>query len=109
MAQQERCLNRRMSVPELNQLLSNASAACRQHNMSRSHFFELKNRFQSSGMESLKDIPATRKNHPRKTSTQIIEAILSLSYDHPGWGCVRLSQTLNSQGISISSPTVKKS
>ena len=108
MAQQERYLYKKMSVPELNQLLSNASAACQQHNMSRSHFFELKKRFQSSGYGRFERFTRNSKNPPPKNIERIIEAILSLSFDHPGWGCVRLSQTLNSQGVSISSPTVQK-
>jgi transposase InsO family protein len=109
MLRQEKHFNQRMSVPELSQLLSNAGAAAyRQRNPGCNHFFELKQRFQHSGIEGLKDLPAAHKSHPRKTPEQIIETILSLSIEHPAWGCVRLSDTLKSRGITISSPTIQK-
>jgi transposase InsO family protein len=36
-----------------------------------------------------------------------VEQILALSLQHPGWGCLRLSDPLKLQGISVSGPTIQ--
>lgn len=108
MSQPENNLHQRMSIPELNQLLHNASVAYQRNEISNGNLFELKKRFQLSGIEGFKDLTGPRKNHPRKTPASIVEKILLLSIEHPGWGCVRLSNQLKGQGLVISSPTIQK-
>jgi transposase InsO family protein len=100
-------LHHRLSLLELAQALGNISEACRRQGISRTQFYEYKQRYQKLGLEGLKDQPATHKQHPRKTPAAIIERVLELSLEHPGWGCIRLSDWLKSQGINISSPTVQ--
>jgi transposase InsO family protein len=110
MSQEANDLHPRISVPELNQLLSNASAICHQssNNSITGNIFELRKRFQLSGMEGFKDLPTSRRIHPRRTPVPVMNIILSLSMEHPSWGCVRLSAMLKSQGIAVSSPTIQK-
>lgn len=98
----------RLSVFELTQLLDNASMAYRHQDISHSQFLELKKRFKQLGIEGLKNLSPNPKTNFRKTSPLIVEKILALSLEHPGWGCVRLSDMLKSQGILISSPTIQK-
>ncbi len=108
MSQSENDLHQRMTIPELNQLLNNASVAYHQNELSNGNLRELKKRFQLSGIEGFQSIPNVRKNHPRKTPDWIAEKILFLSIEHPAWGCVRLSTHLKNQGLTISSPTIQK-
>jgi hypothetical protein len=107
MSQSENDLHQRMSIPELNQLLNNAGVAYRQNEISNEILLELKQRFQISGIEGFRDLPHI-KSHPRKTPAWMGDKILSLSIEHPGWGCVRLSNELKTQGLAISSPTIQK-
>lgn len=75
--------------------------------MSRNQFHEYKRRFQSQGLEGLKDLSPAHKIHPQTTRPEVVEQILSLCLTHPGWGCIRLSEFLSGQGINVSSPTVQ--
>ena len=59
------------------------------------------------GLEGLKDLPPIHKSHPQTTPPEVVECILALSLAHPAWGCVRLSEHLKLDGVSVSSPTIQ--
>lgn len=107
MTAEEKLAHQRLSVLELAQALGNVSEACRQRGMSRTQFYEYKRRFQTHGLEGLKDLPPIPKEHPFTTPPEVVERILTLSLEHPAWGCTRLSDMLKLQGVSVSSPTVQ--
>lgn len=98
----------RLSVLQLAQELGNVAAACRQRGISRTQFYEYKRRFQTHGLEGLKDLPPIPKHHPWTTPQETVDKILALSMEYPAWGCVRLSNHLKLQGISVSSPVIQK-
>lgn len=97
----------RLSVLELAERLGNITEACRRGGMHRSQFYEFKRRFQTHGLEGLKDLPPIPKSHPMTTPEGVVKQILEFSLAHPAWGCVRLSDTLKLQGISVSSPVIQ--
>lgn len=97
----------KLSVLELAQSLGNVSQACRQRGVSRTQFYEYKRRFQTHGLEGLKDLPPIHKSHPMTTPPEIVKRILALSLEHPGWGCIKLSSMLKLEEISVSSPTIQ--
>lgn len=103
----EKLAQSRLSVLQLAEVLGNVSEACRRRGMDRTSFYEYKRRFQTHGLEGLKDLPPIHKSHPQTTPAAVVERILALSLDHPVWGCVRLSDYLKLEGISVSSPTVQ--
>ncbi len=103
-----RSTNQRLSVLELAETLGNISEACRRGGMDRTSFYEWKRRFQTHGLEGLKDMPPIPKSQPNQTTPETEDAILECSLAHPSWGCVKLSDFLKLQGISVSSPTVQK-
>jgi len=98
----------RLSVLEMAETLGNISEACRRRGMDRTSFYEWKRRFQTHGLEGLKDMPPIPKTQPHQTTPENEAAILECSLAHPSWGCVKLSDFLKLQGISVSSPTVQK-
>lgn len=98
----------RMSVLQLAEALGNVSAACKNAGMDRTSFYEWKRRFQTHGIDGLKDSPPVHLTHPQTTPPEVEEKVIAVSLEHPSWGCVRLSALLKLQGISISSPTVQK-
>jgi hypothetical protein len=57
-------------------------------------FYEYKRRFQTHGMEGLKDLPPVHKSHPMSTPKEVQEKILALSLSHPAWWCNRISDQL---------------
>jgi len=97
----------RMSVLQLAETLNNVSEACRQRGVSRTQFYEYKRRFQTHGMEGLKDLPPIPKSNPLTTPPEQVERILALSLEHPTWGCNKLCDSLALQGIKISYPTIQ--
>ena len=71
-------------------------------------FYEWKRRFQTHGLEGLKDMPPIPKSQPNQTTPKTEAAIVKCSLAHPSWGCVKLSDFLKLQDVSVSSPTVQK-
>ena len=98
----------RLSALQLAEALGNVTEACRRRGISRTQFYEYKRRFQTHGLEGLKDLPPIHKTHPQTTPPEVVEKILELSLANPMWGCVRLSDQLKLMGISVSSPTIQK-
>lgn len=107
MTAEEKVARQRLSVLELAQALGNVSEACRQRGMSRTQFYEYKRRLQTHGLEGLKGLPPIPQAHPFTTPPEVVERILALSLEHPAWGCTRLSDMLQLEGVSVSSPTVQ--
>ena len=67
MKPEEKLARGRLSVLELAEALGNVSEACRRRGISRTQFYEYKRRFQTHGMEGLKDLPPVHKSHPMST------------------------------------------
>src|SRR5579863_9845459 len=103
----EKIAQHRLSVLQLAELLGNVSVACRQRGMTRTQFYDYKRRFELQGLEGLKDLPPIHKTHPQTTSAETVERIVTLSLEHPAWGCVRLSERLKLDGTRVSSPTIQ--
>src|SRR5215469_9468274 len=103
----EKIAHQRLSVLQLAEALGNVSVACRQRGMTRTQFYDYKRRYELQGLEGLKDLPPIHKTHPQTTPPETVERILALSLAHPAWGCVRLSERLKLDGVSVSSPTIQ--
>lgn len=104
----EKLARKRLSVLQLAEQLGNVSEACRRGGLDRTSFYEWKRRFQTHGLEGLKDLPPIAKDHPQTTPAASAEAMIELALSNPTWGCVRLSDELKLRNISISSPTIQK-
>lgn len=102
-----RVAKHKLSVLELAATLGNVSEACRQRGVSRTQFYEYKRRFQTHGLEGLKDLPPIPKNFPNATSEEVVDRILALSLEYPTWGCNKLSAYLALEGIKVSFPTIQ--
>jgi Homeodomain-like domain len=104
----EKVARQRLTVLQLAEALNNVSSACRQRGMTRTQFSDYKRRFELQGLEGLKDLPPIHKTHPQTTPPETVERIGALSLEHPAWGCVRLSERLKLDGVSVSSPTIQR-
>ena len=94
----------RLSALQLAEALGNVSEACRRRGISRTQFYEYKRRFQTHGLEGLKDLPPIHKSHPQTTPPEIVEKILELSLANPMWGCIRLSGPLGRSPLHVLIP-----
>ncbi len=104
---EKKIVKQRLSILELAQTLGNVAEACRRRGMTRTQFYEYKRRFQTHGLEGLKDLPPIHTSHPQTTPPEVVEKILALSLQNPMWGCVRLSDQLKLQDVNVSSPTIQ--
>lgn len=104
---EKKLVNHRLSVLTLAEALGNVSEACRRRGMDRTTFYEYKRRFQTHGLEGLKDLPPIPHSHPQTTPSEIVDQIIKLSLNHPAWGCGKISDMLKLEGISVSAPTVQ--
>lgn len=98
----------RMSVLELAEVLGNVSEACRRRGMTRTQFYEYKRRFQTQGVEGLKDLPPIPKSHPMTTPPELVERVLALALKHPAYGCNKLEALLMAEGKRLSNVTIQK-
>ena len=98
---------KRLSVLELAQELGSVSKACKQAGMDRTSFYEWKRRFQTHGLEGLKDLPPVHKTHPQTTPEHIQERIVELALLNPTRGCNYLSALLANEGTPVSFVTVQ--
>jgi len=98
----------RQDVLELAKALSNVSEACRQQGVSWTQFYEYKRRFQTHGIEGLKDLHPIHHSHPFTTPPEVEQRLLDLSLEHPAWGCNRLSDWLKLEDNYVSAITIQK-
>jgi transposase InsO family protein len=99
---------KRMTVLQLAKSLGNITEACRRSGMDRTSFYTWQKRFKEHGLEGLKDLPPIHKSHPQTTPQETVDRLIEVSEQHPGWGCIKLSDYLKLEGLSVSSPTVQK-
>ena len=105
---EKKIVKHRLSVLQLAEALGNISEACRRRGMARTQFYEYKRRFQTHGLEGLKDLPPVHLTHPQTTPDDVVKQIIELSTLNPMWGCCRISSQLKLKGVSVSSPTIQK-
>ncbi len=98
----------KLSLLELAETLNNISEACRRKGLSRTMYYEYKRRFQTHGMEGLRDLPPIHHTHPQATPPQLVERILAVSQAHPAWGCNKISDALKLEGPYVSAPKVQE-
>src|SRR4028119_1723151 len=75
--------------------------------MDRTSFYEWKRRFQTHGLEGLKDLPPVHKSHPQTTPEHVQERIVQLALLNPTRGCNYLSSLLAKEGVAVSFVTVQ--
>jgi transposase InsO family protein len=75
--------------------------------MDRTSFYEYKRRFQTHGLEGLKDLPPVHKSHPQTTPEEHQKRICELAMEQPTRGCNFLASVLGQEGICVSFVTVQ--
>jgi hypothetical protein len=101
-------IKHKLSVLELAEALGNVSAAYRQRGVSRTQFYDYKQRFQTHGMEGLRALPPIAKHHPNTTPPETVEKIKGLAMTHPSRGPNYLESLLKADGIQVSFVTIQK-
>lgn len=105
---QAKAARRKLNLLELAGELENVSKACKIMGYSRQQFYEIRRNFQTYGANGLLDhLPGATGPHPNRVSEEVENAILEYSLHNPTQGCLRVSQQLNLQGVTVSSGGVR--
>jgi transposase InsO family protein len=104
----EKLAHRRLTVLELAERLGNVAEACRRGGIDRTSFYDWKRRFQTHGLDGLKDLPPIAKSHPMTTPPEVVARIEELAVAHPAYGCNRIEALLALEGKRVSAITIQK-
>lgn len=108
MTAEEKVARRKLSLLQLAVELDNVSKACRVMGYSRQQFYEIRRNYQLYGADGLLDrLPGCKNGHPNRLSDEVEKAILDYSLEHPGHGCLKVSQHLALKGVYVSSTGVR--
>jgi len=58
-------------------------------------------------MDGLLDRPPLPKTSPNETPAEAWERVIALSFEHPAWGSMKLSDHLRLENISVSPSTIR--
>lgn len=100
-----RTAERRLGALQLAEVLGSVSEACRRLGIDRGSFYAWQRRFRTGGIDALK--PQRRAARPAPKAEGAARDILALALEHPDWGCARLAQALEQEGVHLSPPTVQ--
>ena len=104
----EKLAHRRLTVLELAERLNNVTEACRRGGIDRTSFYDWKRRFQTHGLDGLKDLPPIAKSHPMTTPPEVVARIEALALEHPAYGCNRIEALLALEGRRVSAITIQR-
>ena len=104
----DKVARRKLSLLDLAHELGNVSKACKLMGYSRQQFYEIRRNFQTYGADGLIDrLPGAKGPHPNRVSEEVEKAVLEACLNEPTKGCLYIAQTLNLQGINVSSTGVR--
>jgi transposase InsO family protein len=107
MTVQEKNARRKLSLLQLAVELRNISKACKIMGYSRTHFYEIRRRYEIFGAKGLLDQPpGPKKRHPCRIPEELEERIIETSLENPSYGAPRIAGLLRLQGLLVSSGTV---
>jgi transposase InsO family protein len=99
---------RRLAVLEHAQRSGNVAETCRVFGISRTRYYEWKNRADLYGLDALMPKERRSPQMPSATPTHVLERLLTLAVLEPTIGCRQYADRLGDQGFSIAKSTVQK-
>ena len=103
MTTQQKLVQKKLSLLELGEYLKNVSEACRIHGCSRQHFYDIKQAYESQGLDGLKEKTRRKPCLKNRVVPEIEEAVILMAWEYPAYGQLRASNELRKQGVLISS------
>jgi len=102
MTTQQKLVNQKLSLLELGEYLKNVSEACRINGCSRQHFYDIKQAYESQGLEGLKEKSRRKACVKNRVAPEVEEAVLRWAIESPAHGQVRTANELAKQGVLVS-------
>jgi SMC interacting uncharacterized protein involved in chromosome segregation len=102
MAINQTIYQKRVALFNLVNELQNVSMACKKIGVSRQYFYELRKDYDKQGMEALKGKNRKRPNLKNRVAPEIERAVISMTFQNPEYGQIRVARKLKEKGIMIS-------
>ena len=99
---------RRLAVLEHAERAANVAETCRTFGISRTRYYEWKNRADRYGLEALMPKERRAPQMPLATPTHVVERLLTLAVLEPTIGCRQYADRLSDAGFAIAKSTVQK-
>lgn len=103
----EKIIKPKLGLLELAKQLGNVSQACKVMGYSRDSFYRFKQLYDSAGEAGLQEISRQKPVLKNRVPEHVEQAVVDLAMENPALGQLRASQTLQQQGILISSSGVR--
>lgn len=107
MTTQQKLIKQKLSLLELGEFLNNVSEACRINGCSRQHFYDIKEAYESQGIEGLREKSRRKPCHKNRVAPEIEESVLLMAIEYPAYGQLRASNELRKQGVLVSSGGIR--
>jgi len=92
---------------ELADFLKNVSEACRIHGCSRQHFYDIKEAYDSQGLEGLKEKTRRKPCLKNGVAPEVEEEVIRMALEYPAYGQLRACNELRKRGVLISSGGIR--
>jgi transposase InsO family protein len=99
---------RRVALLAMAKETGNVAAACRSFGVSRTRYYEWKNRADRFGLDALMPKERRAPQMPSATPTHVVERLLTLAVLEPTIGCRQYADRLGDAGFVIAKSTVQK-
>jgi len=103
----EKIIKPKLGLLELAKQLGNVSKACKVMGYSRDTFYRFHHLYETGGEEALQELSRRKPIEKNRVPSHVEEAVVALAIANPALGQRRASQTLQEQGILVSSSGIR--